>query len=188
METFKKIKRYQRITIFTLIVIMVISIAFINSGFIWHTNITKNMEKMSGKPLTVKRNIEYLYKGKKYKIVLGTPKDKKDELYESSFEEKFGGLLYKPSYGAGQGGSKSLYNFVSNFIGSSNENFMVVYGYNKDLKASNFSVQKTNGTGWITEDISNQEYFLFVYTDIVYAKIIFRDSQNNDITSTFIGK
>lgn len=185
-KPFKRIKRYQRITIYTLLVVMIASIVFLNSNLILHGNTERYIERMTGHSITVKGDIKYIYKGKTYRIILSTQSDNKDEFYMQCFEEKLGGLLYKPSYAASRGGSKSLYGFTKNFVDGSNDNFVIVYGYNKNFKANSFSVQKANDNENITCNISNQEFFLYAYTDIIYPKITFKDKQNNDITLAFV--
>jgi len=62
----------------------------------------------------------------------------------------------------------------------------VVYGHNKDFKASSYEVKKVNSNEILKEDISGQNYFLQTYQDIVFSLVTFKDSNNVDITDYFI--
>lgn len=187
-KPFKKIKNFHRITILTLLLFMVIAIILMNSNFIWHTNAKNYVEKVYGQPIIVQKKIDYLYKNKKYRIILSTAKYRSNELFLQCFQVELGGLFYKPCYGSSQGDSMSLYGFTNNFILGSSDKFTIVYGYNQDLSAKNFSVKNISESGWVVQDISYQKYFLYAYSDISYGKIIFRDINNKDITSKFIGR
>ena len=139
--------------------------------------------------MSIKSDDKFPYKGKAYRIIFSTPINKKDEIYLQCFEEKFNGLIYKPTYGSSQGESKSICGMTENVTNDvTNDCFFVAYGYNKELKANNFSVSKAIDGEWITEDISKQEYFLYIYTNIVYGKMIFKDIHNNDLTELFDGQ
>jgi hypothetical protein len=127
------------------------------------------------------------YDQKNFIVTLSTPVGQKNELYANCFKEKFGGLVYKPTYGAMQGESNSLYGMIVNYTEDGSDNkFFVVYGYNKDLKAGSYELKKVKSNEFVMEDISQQEYFLKTYKDIVYPSVSFKDRDNNDISNFFI--
>jgi hypothetical protein len=68
----------------------------------------------------------------------------------------------------------------------SDKNFDVVYGYNKDFKASSYEVKQVEDNEFLAKDISRQEYFLETYQGIVYAYVRFKDKDNTDISDLFI--
>ncbi|GFP75375.1 hypothetical protein [Clostridium fungisolvens] len=189
MDILKKIKKAQKVLFLAFLILIIAVISYFNSKLVWHTNAKSYIEKSYGKAMTTRVDTEYQYNGKKYKIIFSTSQNKKDELYLQCFEEKFNGLFYKPTYGAAQGNSTSLNGVTCHFIdGSTDDKFLVFYGYNKNLQASNLSVEKTDKAHWITQDISKQEYFLYTYTNVIYPVTIFKDSQDNDITNNFINQ
>ncbi|KMT22072.1 hypothetical protein [Clostridium cylindrosporum] len=172
-----------------LFLFIMLTIAFFRSNLIWHSNINKYLEKTYQQPISIKEDKNFSYKGRNYRIILSTPKNKKDELYLQCFEELLNGTFYKGAYGARQGESKPLYGAVLNFINDGTEDsFVAVYGYNKGLKANTFSVKSTNDGKWITQNISKEEYFLYIYTNIVYPEVNFKDNKNNDVNRFFDGK
>lgn len=176
------------IYIFILLFIFAI-ITSITGNWIWHSNVNRYINKIYKNQMSIKVDNGFSYKGRDYRIIFSTPKDKEDELYLQCFEEKFYGLIYIPTYGSRQGESKSLYGMICHFLNNSaNDRFFIVYGYNKNLKANNFSVRKTGDGKWITQDISKQKYFLYIYSKIEYAKIFFKDMYNNDLTAMFNGQ
>ena len=156
--------------------------------YVFCQSFPKYLQKTTGKMIIVQKELKVTYDKKNFIITLSTPVDQKNELYANCFEEKLGGLFYKPTYGAMQGGSKSLYGMIKNFTrdDGSDNNFIVVYGYNKDFKAGSYEVKKLNSNEMIKEDISNQNYFLHTYQDIAYAFVTFKDSNDLDITNYFI--
>lgn len=179
---------YIIILIFILLSTTVVSFV-VQGRIVWHSDVDRYIGKYYGKPVDIKSNIKYSYKGSNYRIVFGTSKGKKDYLFLQCFKEKLNGLIYEPTYGSGQGESTLLYSIIQHYIPAfhdTNESFIVVSGYNKDFKASSFSVKKVSDGKWITQDISKQEYFTYIYTNIECPEIVFRDAQGKDI-STFFG-
>ncbi|NLI91242.1 MAG: hypothetical protein GX434_03295 [Peptococcaceae bacterium] len=156
--------------------------------YVFGPNFTKYLQQATGKTMMVQKELKVTYDEKNFVITLSTPVDQKNELYANCFEEKLGGLFYKPTYGARQGEGKSLYGMMMNFTrdDGSDNNFIVVYGCNKDFKASSYEVKKVNSNEMIKEDISGQNYFLHSYQDIVYTLVTFKDSNDVDITDYFI--
>jgi len=190
-EPFKKIKNSQRVRLELLgllIISLVLMVIWGNSTLIWHSGANKFMEKFIGQPSNIIENSQYSYKGKKYRIILSAPKGSKDNLYLQCFQEKFGGLFYEPTYAASPGDCKSLYGMTMHFTNGSNDHFIIAYGYNKDFIANSYSVRNANNNNWVTEDISKKEYFLKIYTDIVYPEIIFKGKNGNDISTVFYGQ
>jgi hypothetical protein len=174
--------------IYGLIFLSIIALfAFNKSNLVWHSNVSRYIDKIHNQTISVKGDTKFSYKGKNYRIIFGTSEDKKDDLFLQCFQEKLNGLFYEPTYGAYQGKSKSLYGMTNHYIHGENDSFFVVYGYNKEFEANNFSVRKTSDGEWITQDISKQEYFLYTYTNIEYTKIVFKDMHNNDISGMFNG-
>lgn len=184
------LNKKERILICLLIFLSVNTvIIFSTNRMVWYSNVSKHIDKKYNKPMSVKNDSEFSYKGKVYRIIFSASKDKKEELYLLCFEKKFNGLFYEPTYGSSPGGSKSLYGMTNVFINDgTNDSFIVVYGYNKEFKANNFSVRKASDNRWITQDISKKEYFICTYTSIVYPEIVFKDVNNNDITAMFDGQ
>lgn len=171
------------------LVIFAISIAVlhVSNQYVFGQDFSGYLQKTTGKTMIVQKEMKVTYDEKNFVITLCTPVDQKNELYADCFEEKLRGLFYKPTYGAMQGKSKSLYGMIENFTRDGyHNNFIVVYGYNKDLKASSYEVKKVNSNEMIKEDISNQNYFLHTYQNIVYTLVTFKDSNDVDITGYFI--
>ncbi|MFL0268939.1 hypothetical protein [Candidatus Clostridium radicumherbarum] len=162
-------------------------VGILKGDIVFNSNFQRYVEKVAGKQMSIKKELKVTYFNKNYTIVLSTPKNKDDELYANCFEEKMRGLYYKPTYGAFQGKSNSLYGMIDHFMNNeNNDQFYVVYGYNRDLKAASYEV-KTNNGGLISIDIHDETYFLNTYKDIVYPVIFFRDSNKNDISRIFYG-
>lgn len=186
----KNLNKKKKVLIYLLIFLSVNTVMiFSTNRMIWNFNLSKYIDKKYNKPMSVKSDNEFSYKGKVYRIKFSASKDKKEELYLLCFEKKFNGLFYEPTYGSSPGGSKSLYGMTNLFMNDgTNDSFIVVYGYNKELKANNFSIRKKSDNRWITQDISKKEYFLYTYTSIVYPEIVFKDVNNNDITAMFNGQ
>lgn len=184
-KSVKKKKNFILLAI-VLLAIVIVSV-FFKSNLIWHSNMNKHLEKIYQKPISIKKDEVFSYKGKEYRIILSTSESKKDELYLQCFEQVLNGSFYKETYGARQGESKSLYGAVKNFINDgTQDSFVVIYGYNKELKANTFDVESTDNDKFITQNIFNEEYFLYTYSNIVYPFVGFKDSKNNDITEMFI--
>jgi hypothetical protein len=159
----------------------------ISDKYVFSHNFNKYLQQVSGKPMSIRNELKVTYDNKNFIVLLSTPVDQRCELYATCFEDKFGGLLYKPTYGAMQGESKSLYGMIVNFTQDGSDNrFYVVYGYNKDFKAGSYEVKQVKSNAFVKEDISQQEYFLQTFKDIVYAYVIFKDLDNNDISNLFI--
>ncbi|KUO74279.1 MAG: hypothetical protein APF81_13715 [Desulfosporosinus sp. BRH_c37] len=173
---------------FVIIAIGALTVYSVTSNkYIFGQNFTKYLKQATGKTIMVQKELKVTYYEKNFVVILSTRVDQKNELYANCFEEKLGGLFYKPAYGAMQGESRSLYGMMINFIkdDGSDSNFKVVYGYNKDFKAISYEVKKANNE-IIKEDISDQDYFLKTYQDIVYPAVTFENINNEDITNFFI--
>lgn len=187
----EKTKKKINFLIYILMFLSIIAVFTFNKGnLVWYSNVNKYIDKIYYHPISIKSNTKFSYKGSNYRIIFGTSKDRKDDIYLQCFKEKLSGLFYEPTYGAGGGSSVTSnprYGMTNHFIHGSNESFFVIYGYNKDFKADNFSVIKTSDGKLITQDISKQEYFLYIYTNIEYGKIVFKDVHNNDISRLFNG-
>lgn len=179
----------------SMLIITLIAISFgvvsvyssIASKYIFSQNFSKYLQQVSGEPMTIRNMLKVTYDKKNFIVTLSTPVDQKNELYANCFEEKIGGLLDEPTYGAMQGESKSLYGMIVNYTKDGSDNrFYVLYGYNKDFKAASYEVKQIKNNEFIKEDISQQEYFLQTYKDIVYPSVSFKDQNNNDISNFFI--
>ncbi|MDD7793099.1 hypothetical protein [Clostridium sp. 'White wine YQ'] len=182
-------RKFKYILIYLLVFSFVVVLLLSRSHFILRSNVTTYINKIYKQEMSIKSDSEFSYKDNNYRIIFSTPVNKKDELYVQCFQEKFNGLVYIPTYGSAQGKSKSLCNMINHFLNNANgDSFYVVYGYNKNFKASTFSVEKSTDGTLITEDISKKEYFLNTYTDITYGKITFKDANNNDISPFFYGQ
>lgn len=186
----ENIKGKMGLAICILIILSIsVTIFFITGKWVWHSNVSRYLDKRCNQTMIVRSDSEFSYKGKIYRIMFSTPKDKKDQLYLQCFEEKMNGLLYRPTYGSEQGECKALYGMTNHFVNDgTNDSFIIVYGYNKGFKANNFSVRKASNGEWMTQDISKQEYYLYINDDIKYAEIVFKDERNNDITDMINGK
>lgn len=140
-------------------------------------------EKIYGEPITIKKDENFSYKGRNYRIILGVSQNKEGELYLKCFEEVLNGTFYKGAYGASKGESNLLYGEVFNFINDgTDDGFVIIYGYNKGFKANEFNVKSSNNGKLITQNIDNEEYFVYTYADIVYPFVIFKDKNNKDVT------
>jgi len=186
------ISKNKKITTVLFIIVLfssVIMAVLFRNNLVYHSNIGSYIERLYRQPMTIRVDKELTYKGRTYRIIFSTPKDKKDELYVQCFEEKLNGNFYKPTYGAIQGKSKSLYGMICCYSDDGTHNsFAVVYGYNKELKANSFNVKEADDGGWIAQDISKDEYFLYTYSNIVYPLVNFKDIHNNDINTIFDGQ
>jgi hypothetical protein len=183
------ISKNKKITSMLFIIVLfssIIMVALFRNNLIYHSNIGRYIERRYRQPMTIRVDKELTYKGRTYRIIFSTPKDKKDELYVQCFEETLNGTFYKPTYGAIQGKSKSLHGMICNYLNDGTDNsFAVVYGYNKELEANSFNVKEASNGKLITQDISKDEYFLYTYSNIVYPLVNFKDIHNNDISSIF---
>jgi hypothetical protein len=183
----KKTKRHVILITAIVIGVLLFSVSIIDSKYVLGKNFTDYLQKISGQPMNIRKELKVTYNNNNYVITLGTPVDKEDELYANTFEGKLAGLIYKPTYGALQGKSKSLYGMLQVYIeDGSDKNFNVIYGYNKDFKAGSYEVQKFRTNQFVKEDISHQEYFLQTYQDIVYPLVAFKDQDDTDISNFFI--
>jgi len=176
------------ILLFGLVIIAIVTLIQYSDKYVFDQNNIKYLQQLVGKELAVQKELKVTYDKKNFVIILCTPvMGPKIETHVQVFEEKMGGLFYKPTYESSKSKSRSLHGMMINFTRpSSSNNFIVVYGYNKDFKANSYEVKKVNSDEIIKEDISDQEYFLQTYQDIVYPKVIFKDKDNKDISEYFI--
>jgi hypothetical protein len=173
---------------FGLVIIAIVILFQYSDKYVFEQNYIKYLQQLVGKELVVQKELKVTYDEKNFLIILCSPvMGPKNETHVQVFEEKMGGLFYKPTYGSSKGKSRSLHGMMINFTRPSlSNNFRVVYGYNKDFQAYSYEVKKVNSDEIIKEDISDQEYFLQTYQDIVYPKVIFKDKDNKDISEYFI--
>lgn len=189
----KRIQNKLKITFILLLIGVFVFIFYnilpIKSHYLFKKSIINYIQDVSGKPMIVKNEINAIYNNKKYLIILSTPINEPAILYVNCFEEKLFNLFYKSTYGVMQGNSRYLYGMLINFINDgTGDCFYIIYGYNKDKKATSFEIQIANTNNFIKVDISSQEYFLYTFENIVYPQVILKDRNNNDISSYFINK
>lgn len=146
-------------------------ILFVGVGLLFFTNSTimipsrleKSVEKYWDSNVDVKEVKDFESHGKKYKIILSTKADNEKYKYLNIYEEKLGGLYYRCDRASEQGGSNALISFSN--VTDENDNFTVVYGYNKGLEVANYEVGVVYGTdNYIHKfNLPKKEYFIDIF-------------------------
>lgn len=57
------------------------AITSITGNWVWHSNVNRYINKKYKNQMSIKADNGFSYKGRNYRIIFSTPKDKEDELY-----------------------------------------------------------------------------------------------------------
>ncbi|MGG7076569.1 hypothetical protein [Clostridium sardiniense] len=154
-----------------LIIISVSIILLVDLGLVFFTSSTimfpsrleKDVEKYWNNNISVKDVKDFESHDQKYKIILSTKADNEKYKYLNIYEEKLGGLYYKCDRASEQGDSKALTSF--SIVDDENNNFTIVYGYNKGLEVDNYEADIIDGTDSYSRkfDLPKKEYFIDVF-------------------------
>lgn len=134
-----------------------------NSTIMFSSRLEKGVEKYWDNNVSVKEVKDFESHDQKYKIILSTKADNEKYKYLNIYEEKLGGLYYKCNRASEQGYSNSLIGYSN--VSDENNNFTVVYGYNKGLEVANYEVDIIDGTDRYSRkfDLPKKEYFIDVF-------------------------
>lgn len=162
-------KKSRFIIIISVSIILLVDLGlvfFTSSTIMFPSRLEKDVGKYWNNNVSVKDVKDFELQGKRYKVILSTNGNDEKYKYLNIYEEKMHGLYYKCDRASEQGGSNALISFSN--VSDENNNFTVIYGYNKGLEVANYEVNVIEGTDTysLKFDLPKKEYFI----DIFYGR------------------